>query len=426
VNEPAKITVLIADSDEHFQSQVARWLLTEPTIDVVGSVADGEAAVTLARRNKPDVVLMDMGIPGRSGVDSTEMITTLLPGTGVIMVAQDGAPDSLRKAMVAGARQFVTRDTSKQELIRVIREVHQSTVARRVLGGPSTSESSRLNGTTHHDEPAETRKGEVIAVFSPKGGVGNTTVAVNLAVALRREHHLKVSLVDASLPFGDIAVFLDLPPNRSIMDLVVSPDQIDEEWVQGALVTHQSSGLKVLLAPPRPEMAEMVTADQIRRTLGLLKDAYEFTIVNTWSCLDERVLTILEVADKVLLCFTLDLPAIKSAKIFMEVAELLRFQTDKIIPILIRSTGTQGIEVRDVEATLGRAVVAQISQEPRLTSRCINEGMPVVMAQSGSAVAGDFRRLAADLLVSNEKLPMSEATAAKAKKLGRFGLFARP
>jgi pilus assembly protein CpaE len=420
VNGPARITVVIAEGDQEFLGQLERWLSTEPTIEVVGSVADGDAAVSLSRRTKPDVVLMDMNMPGRTGIDATEMITTLLPSTGVIMMSEDGAPDSLRKAMIAGARQFVLRDTTKQELTRTIREVHQSTVARRVLGGPPAAESSR--GAVSSD-PGKQRNGEIVAVFSPKGGVGTTTIAVNVAMALRKEHGLQVTLVDGSLPFGDVAVFLDMAPNRSIMDLVVNPEQIDDEYVRGALSTHQSSGMKVLLAPPRPEMAEMVTADQIRKTLSLLKESYDFTVVDTWSCLDERVLTVLEVADKILLCFTLDLPAIKSAKVFLEVSELLRFPPEKIIPVLLKSTGTQGIEVRDVEGTLGRPVGAQISNDGRLTSRCINEGTPVVLGQPGTIVAGELRKLASDLLAEDREA-MAE-TAVKTKKLGRFGLFAK-
>ncbi len=420
MNGPARITVIIAEGDEEFLGRLEGWLSTEPTIEVVGSVTDGDAAVSLSRRAKPDVVLMDMNMPGRTGIDATEMITTLLPSTGVIMMSEDGAPDSLRKAMIAGARQFVLRDTTKQELVRTIREVHQSTVARRVLGGPPATESSRGPAAT---EQGKQRQGEIIAVFSPKGGVGATTVAVNVAMALRKEHGLQVTLVDGSLPFGDVAVFLDMAPNRSIMDLVVNPEQIDDEYVRGALSTHQSSGMKVLLAPPRPEMAEMVTADQIRKTMALLKESYDFTVVDTWSCLDERVLTVLEVADKILLCFTLDLPAIKSAKVFLEVSELLRFPPEKIVPVLIKSTGTQGIEVRDVEGTLGRSVGAQISNDGRLTSRCINEGTPVVLGQPGTIIAAELRRLAADLL-SEDQETVSE-TAVKTKKLGRFGLFAK-
>jgi pilus assembly protein CpaE len=422
VNNPSKITVVIAESDHQFRDQIVRWLTAEPAIEVLEAVSDGDAAVGLARKFKPDVVLMDMHLPGRSGIEATERITTLLPNTGVIMISQDGAPDSLRKAMIAGARQFVLKTTTRQELLRTLREVHQTTVARRVLTGPAHGERAGAPVVNH--PPESRREGQIIAVFSPKGGVGATTVAVNTALALRKEHRLRVTLVDASLPFGDIAVFLDLAPSRSIMDLVVSPEQIDLEYVEGALSTHQRTGTKVLLAPPRPEMAEMVTADQLRRTLAVLKENYDFTIVDTWSCLDERVLTILEVADRVLLCFTLDLPAIKSAKIFLEVSELLRFPAEKIVPVLIKSTGTQGIELRDVEGTIGRPVGAQISSDPRLTSRCINEGDPVVIGHANTPVALDLRKLAGDLAMGSSPQQVAEAPA-KAKKAGRFGLFAK-
>lgn len=423
MNNGNRISILIAESDPAFLNQLGEWLSTEPTLEVVGSVNDSDEAVSLSRRHKPHVVLMDMDMPGRGGVDATEMITTLLPSTGVIMISQDGAPDSLRKAMIAGARQFVLRSTTKPELIRTIREVHQSTVARRVLGGPDVVVATPPPpGSVSMPGEGGRREGQIIAAFSPKGGVGVTSVAVNIAMALRKDHNARVCLVDGSLPFGDIAVFLDLAPNRSVMDLVVSPEQIDDDYINGALSTHPRSGVKVLLAPPRPEMAEMVTAEQIRRTLTLMRASYDYTIVDTWSCLDERVLTMLEVADKILLCFTLDLPAIKSAKVFLEVSELLRFPPEKIIPVLIKSTGTQGIEVRDVETTLGRAVNAQISYDAKLTSRSINEGDPVVLGHAGTPVAADYRKIAADLM-NGTVLPMPEP--AKPKKSGRFGLFAK-
>jgi pilus assembly protein CpaE len=423
VSNGNKISILVAESDPTFLDQLVEWLSAEPTLEVVGSVNDSDEAVSLSRRHKPAVVLMDMDMPGRGGIDATEMITTLLPSTGVIMISQDGAPDSLRKAMIAGARQFVLKTTTRQELLRTIREVHQSTVARRVLGGPdlvvATPPIQGSAGSANDGRPAD---GQIIAVFSPKGGVGVTTVAVNVAVSLRKDHRQRVCLVDGSLPFGDIAVFLDLAPSHSVMDLVVNPEQIDDDYVNGALTAHNKSGIKVLLAPPRPEMAEMVTADQLRRTLTLMRATFDFTIVDTWSCLDERVLTMLEVADRILLCFTLDLPAIKSAKVFLEVSELLRFPPEKIIPVLIKSTGTQGIEVRDVEATLGRPVGTQIGFDARSTSRSINEGEPVVLGQSNTPIAADYRRIAADLL-AGDVTPTVETT--KPKKSGRFGLFAK-
>ncbi len=419
----SKISILVAESDPAFLDQLVEWLSAEPTMEVVGSVNDSDEAVSLSRRHKPGVVLMDMDMPGRGGIDATEMITTLLPSTGVIMISQDGAPDSLRKAMIAGARQFVLKSTTKQELLRTIREVHQSTVARRVLGGPdlvvATPPQYSPAGSAADGGPVD---GQIIAVFSPKGGVGVTTVAVNIAVSLRKDHRKRVALVDGSLPFGDVGVFMDLAPAHSIMDLVVSPEQIDDDYVNGALTAHNKSGVKVMLAPPRPEMAEMVTADQLRRTLTLMRATFDFTIVDTWSCLDERVLTILEVADRILLCFTLDLPAIKSAKVFLEVSELLRFPPEKIIPVLIKSTGTQGIEVRDVEATLGRPVGTQIGFDARTTSRSINEGEPLVLGQSNAPIAADYRKIATDLL-TGDLAPAAETT--KPKKSGRFGLFAK-
>jgi pilus assembly protein CpaE len=421
VNGTSKISVLIAEGNDAFREQVVGWLADEPAIEVVESVADAETVVSLARKVRPNVVLIDMHLPGRGGIEATEMITTLLPNTGVIMVAQDGTPDSLRKAMIAGARQFVLKTTTRQELVRTIREVHQTTVARRVLTGPV--DAAPATASTVYTSSETPHSGQVIAVFSPKGGVGVTTVAVNTALSLRRDQGRRVCLVDGSLPFGDIAVFLDLVPTHSVIDLIVNPDQIDADYVESALSTHRRSGLKVLLAPPRPEMAEMVSADHLRKALMLLRDLYDFTVIDTWSCLDERVLTVLEVADKILLCFTLDLPAIKSSKVFLEVSELLRFAPEKILPVMIRSTATTGIEVRDVEQTLGKSVWAQVSGDARLASRAINEGAALVLSHATTPLAQDLRHIAESLV--DVQTAGAQETPAKVKRAGRFNLFAR-
>lgn len=422
MNGSEKISVIVAEGNNQFLDQLVNWLSAEPFIDLVGTVSDGEGAVNLARRHRPDIVFMDMHLPDGSGIEATEVITTLLPGTGVIMTSDDAAPDSLRRAMIAGAREFVLKNATRLEVIRSVREVHQSGVARRVLSGPSVEVPMR--DATGPLQPQVKREGQIITLFSPKGGVGETTVAVNLAMALRREHGLQVCLVDGSLPFGDVGVFLDLAPHRSIMDLVVSPEQIDGEFVRGALASHARSGTKVLLAPPRPEMAEMVTADQLRATLAYMRDTFDFTVVDTWHCLDERVLTMLEMADKILLCFSLDLTAIKSAKVFLEISDLLRFPPEKIVPILIKSTGTQGIEIRDVEVTLGKQIGAQISHDPRTTSRAINEGNPLFLSSPNSPIAQDFRKLATDLIADPAQEPVDTPQKPK-RMLGRFGLFAK-
>jgi pilus assembly protein CpaE len=258
-------------------------------MEVVGAIRNGDAAIALTRKLEPDIVLVDLDLVGKDGIETTEAISTMLPGVGVILLSTDMSAEVLRRAMVAGARQFLQMPPNTEEVLRAVYQVYDTTAARRSLTG---------RGAVATTAP---REGQIIAVFSPKGGVGCTTLATNLAVAIKQEAGMRVALVDGSLTFGDVGVFLDLPPTRSIMDLQVPSEQMDADFVETALVTHERSGIKVLLAPQRPELADMVTGELLRRTITLLRERHEYVIVDTWSALDERVLTALETADKIAL-----------------------------------------------------------------------------------------------------------------------------
>jgi len=420
VVEEARIQVLIADGSGQTCEELASLLSAEPAILVVGTATDGDAAISITGRIKPDVVLIDIKIPGASGVEATEVITSLLPNTAVIMLSDEGGADLLRKAMVAGARQFLLKPVVKAELLKTIQQVYQTTLARRIISGPLQGSSLPTPDTQ------EPRDGHIVAVFSPKGGVGCTTVATNLAAALSHDLHLRVVLMDGNLAFGDVGVFFDLPPAHSLADFQFPPEQIDAEFVQGSLSHHRASGVDILLAPPRPEMAEMITTEQLRRVLAVLKTTHDYVVVDTSSSLDERMLTILEGADRILLVFTLEITAIRDAKMFLDVAELLKFPAEKTLLVLTRAQGGQSISVRDLEQTLARTLTAEISSDTRLIVRSINQGEPVVVGDHGAQVAQDFLNLARGVVAvtRSEDAPAGPAVR-KTTRTGRFRLFPR-
>lgn len=408
------ISILIAESDDLAREEMVSLLSAAEDMEVVGAIRNGDAAIALARKLEPDIVLVDLNLLGKDGIETTEAISTMLPSSAVILLSTDMSADVLRRAMVAGARQFLQMPPNSEELLRAIYQVHDTTAARRSING---------RGET----PAQSkREGQIITVFSPKGGVGSTMLATNLAVALKQEAGMRVALVDGSLPFGDIGVFLDLAPTHSIMDLQVPSEQLDAEFVDTALVTHERSGIKVLLAPQRPEMADMVTGELLRRTITLLRERNEYVIVDTWSALDERVLTALEIADKILLVLSLELSSIKSAKVFLEVADLLRFPPQNVKLVVTRSTAATGVSLADVEAALGRPIDVRIPSDERV-ARSINEGDPLMLAARNTPVAQSIGELARRIVAENypELRPAAAELQSGTSKGGRFKLFAR-
>ena len=170
-----------------------------------------------------------------------------------------------------------------------------------------------------------TKEGEIVTLFAPKGGVGRTTLAVNLAVAMAGEQRQGVTLVDGSFQFGDVGVLLNLnPKNKSIIDVVADSSTTDDDLVDTTLINH-STGIKVLLAPPSPEMAELITVEHIRRMMGRLRDTNDFVIVDLWPHFNDVSLALLDMSDVILTILTLEITNIKNIRLFLEVAEQLGY-----------------------------------------------------------------------------------------------------
>ena len=239
--------------------------------------------------------------------------------------------------------------------------------------------------------------GKVLGVFSPKGGVGRTTVAVNLALAAAQLSDRKIVLVDGDLTFGDVGVMLNLPPSRTISDLIPYANQLDEELLDTILATHPS-GLRVLLAPPKPELADLVTPEHMSLIVARLRELFDYVIVDTMVTLNDLTLAILDAADKVLVVTTPEIPAIKNVRAFLDTASALGYPADKIEVILNRADASPGLDISEVEASLGRRFTARIASGGLAVVEAANRGVPVVLSEPGSEVAQGIYSLVKTLI----------------------------
>jgi pilus assembly protein CpaE len=266
-------------------------------------------------------------------------------------------------------------------------------------------------------------RGKIITFFSPKGGVGRTTIASNLAVALHQSTNQPVVLVDGSLPFGDVAVILNMSPKaKTIADLVGSFDQVDAEVMETVLVPH-STGIKVLLAPPTPEAAELITGANIKRVLETLRGSYAWVVVDTWPSFQEQVLTMLDVADVILTLMTLEITSLKNVRVFMEIAEKLGYDEHKVQLVANRNDSSGGIKASDVESSLARKIPHTIVSDGRALVLAVNRGVPFVISHRDSQVAKDIFTLADKLVGAGEGAGASTPTPQKAAAKQGLRLF---
>ena len=374
-NPPSgKIRVLIVDDIIETRENVKKLLYFENDIEVVGTAANGREGVELAAKLLPDVVLMDINMPEMDGIAASEAISAQSPNVQVVMMSVQGEADYLRRSMLAGAREFLIKPFSGEELVTSIHRVNQFAAARRVVALPPPITP------TIAAPPPPPRGSKIIAILGSKGGSGASTVAVNLAVALREETKARVALVDANLEFGDIGVLLNLPNNRTIADLASGTAEIDEEVLDGTMAGH-SSAIKVLLAPSRPELAELVKPEHLKRILELLDKSYEFIIIDLWKSFQETTIFFLDHADLILLISTADIPAIKNTKLFFELTEQLGYPANKTIFILNKNDGRTGISTKDIEASIKHPISLLLPKDERSTAIAINRGTPFVTLQ---------------------------------------------
>lgn len=414
-----KIRILIVDDIAESRDNVAKLLRFEPDVEVVGVADNGEQALELCDRLEPNIVLMDVNMPGMDGITATSRITSRLPNTAVIMMSVQNEPDYLRRSMMAGAREFLAKPFSLDELIESIRKVNQlNQQTRRVVSHGDMGHA--------HVGPSRNRKAKIVTVFSLKGGVGRTTLAANLAVAIRNQNPDKeVAIVDGNLLHGDLGVVLNATEQKSISNVIRNFANLDRDLVTDILITH-SSGVKFLAAPPDAQSGEQVSGEHIRLVLQHMINMFDYIIVDTRPSFDEVTLQLLDHADKILLMLTLELTAIKGAKQYLELSDLLGYDSDRISLVINRATLQAGIPVDDVGASLKGDIIARLPDEPLLVMRAINEGVPVVQSAPGSALSAEINRLAMTLTRSYEVIDEPGAPgpvpieSANQKGLGRW------
>ena len=414
-----KISILIVDDIADTRENLAKLIGFEPDMRVAGTAGGGQEAVTLAKKERPNVILMDINMPDMDGITATEIISNTVPESPIIMMSVQGEQDYLRRSMLAGAREFLVKPFSADELINSIRHVHELEKVRRARYAPMQQQQAAGGG----GGPAATasESGKIIAFFSPKGGVGRTTIATNLAVALHQSTGKSVVLVDGSLPFGDIAVILNMSPKaKTIADLIGSFEQADADIVESILVQH-STGIKVLLAPPTPESTELITGAHIKHVLELLKQRYAFVVVDTWPSFQEQVITMLDVSDVILTLMTLEITSLKNVRVFMEIAEKLGYGNEKVQLVANRNDSSGGIKASDVEASLGRKIPHTIVSDGRTLVLAVNRGVPFVISHRDSQVSKDIFTLAAKLSGGSEE-PAAAGAGAKGAKQASGGL----
>jgi pilus assembly protein CpaE len=378
------ISILLVDDIAEARENVKKLLAFEQDFKVIGSASNGREAVQQAKELKPDIIIMDINMPDMDGLEAASLINKGVPTAGVIMMSVQNDQDYMRRAMMAGARYFLTKPPDMDELYSTIRSVYQQYEPIRLqmeYMGDRVIEPTGASGDGD-------RAGHIIVVYSPQGGVGCTTIATNIASALMKEG-IKVLLVDSDLQFADVSFFLNLTGSQStIIDLADSVDDLDTELFENIVTTHDS-GLKVLLGPTRPEHADALRENPaaVASILDSIANNYDFIVVDTSTAIDPTLVPILDLASKIVLVGSPTLVSVKNVRLVLDLFDQWEYPKDKTLFVLNhvatdRARKQATLTTERIESYLKRHVTEQIPQvEERLLLSAINKGVPIIAAE---------------------------------------------
>jgi pilus assembly protein CpaE len=385
-----KIRVLIVDDIAETRENLRKLLQFEKEVEIIGVARSGREAIDQSRESKPDVVLMDINMPDMDGITATELIRRNNTITQIVILSVQGDPNYMRRAMLAGARDFLTKPPAIDELTGAIRRAgkmahdERAKLGMRLPGGGETGSAVALPLVS---------QGKVITVYSPKGGAGATTLAVNLAMTLRNED-THVALVDGDLQFGDVAVFLNEQSKTSVVDLGARADELDPEFVDEVMLTHAPSGVKVLTAPDRPEDAESITGEQFAKVLNYLRQIFAYVLVDTDSALNDITLSALDTSDLVILLTTQEIPAIKNCRLFLDLATAMKLDRRRILFVMNRFDKRIGITPEKVGESFKQPIATVLPFDERVVIPSVNRGVPFMLGDRSKPISKGFLSLA--------------------------------
>lgn len=370
------VNLVVIDPDDVARNRIVELLGNDvssfPVVDDLIPYLNGE----------PIVMVLGPSCAVDGTLSSVERVIQAHREIGAILVAEELTTNLLQQALRSGVKDVLASPADTTQLHEAIG---------RVSTNLSTSPSSPAGDEEIFEDDGE--QGQVITVFSTKGGAGKSMIATNLGVTLAQRSDKPVCLVDADLQFGDIAVMLKLSPQHTIVDAVSSLDRLDASLLQNLLVTHESSGLLILPAPLEPAFADQIGATEMMQIVEVLRRFCSHVIVDTPAYFNDVVLGMIEISDEVLLVAGMDIPNIKNVKIGLQTLRLLNTPMEKLHLILNRANSKVKLDVTEVERTL------QVSADILIPSdivvpQSVNRGVPVVQSSPRSGVAKSLEDLA--------------------------------
>jgi pilus assembly protein CpaE len=373
------LKVLIVDPHPDAVAGLRRALNSFGTLEVVGDAGFGPVASTWAHTLDPAIVVVSVEEPITRSLTTIQLLVRGNPRWTVVGLVHQYDREVFRRTVLAGARDVVLRNSSSTDLHDALLQAHNADALRIAASG--------------HDPTAPT--GSIIATFGVKGGVGKTTLATNLAVALAQESSASVALVDLDVPFGDVALMLDIHPDQDILDALDESVVNDLERLQNTLV-RTPQGVHVLAAPLAPDDAGGLDSHRVGRLLTRLAALHQFVLVDTPVGLTELTAAALDVSELALLVTTPEIAALRRTHACLRLLQGLEFPTSKLQLVLNRVESKTRVSSAEAIDALGQPVAWRVGND-YAAMQAAASGQPVVQSAPKTRIARDIRLIARQL-----------------------------
>ena len=379
-----KATVVIIDHSQGISIKERLKKCVEVT--VMGSTDNPDIGLTLAERFQPAIIILNVDLPGGRGPSLAETLALEFPMSSLILLSNSDSKKVLHLALEVGAKQVITLPVDDDKLIRSVQKVVQGHWKRQALYSVQKNQKPQF---------------KTITVFSTKGGVGKTTVALNLALAIREITGKRVVAVDLDLLSGNLSLMAGVSWKHSIKDLVDDINTLDKELIDSYCAEHPS-GLKILSAPLHPDFVGFVQPEHVQKVLSLMSSVFNYVVVDAPTYLHDTVVPALEAADDIIVVTTLDLASIQNLKQCIDLLARLSMRTKARI-VVNRMGYSGGLKVKDVEDEIGMAVECIIPNQEKAAIDAVNMGKPLFTSARNSQVARRFAGLAAKVLAEEDR-----------------------
>jgi pilus assembly protein CpaE len=368
------------------QQQISAALTNSSEFELVDFLSDPERLIRDLQAVGSDLMIIDHTLAGSPTLDLIDDLTLQFPNQAIIAILPGDDPVAAQQVMLAGARAFLIQPFTQVNLLSTLRRMRDLQARSRV------ATTIQAAGTAGGANPLHT-----MVVFSPRGGVGTSTVAVNTAIELVEEAGANVLLLEGKLFFGSLNVMLNIRSRNTLADLIPHSTAMDELLVR-EVVSEHVSGIHVLLAPSDLQIAQGIRAQEMFNVINSLKRYYDYIVIDAGSSLSEVTVTLMDAAERILLVASPDLAALHEVSRFNRITQTLAYPTDKTLLVLNRAEREGGVKASDIAAVLHQNIFAQIPDDSANALRSLNRGIPLVLNYPRSPASRAYKNLTTKLL----------------------------